>query len=37
MMNLPDLNEARKRTDKEVLYLENDNNIKNMFEGKKYF
>ena len=36
-MNLPDLNEARKRTDKEVLYLENDNNIKNMFEGKKYF
>ena len=23
MMNLPDLNEARKRTDKEVLYLEN--------------
>ncbi len=36
-MNLPDLNEARKRTDKEVLYLENDNNIKNMFDGKKYF
>ena len=36
-MNLPNLNEARKRTDKEVLYLENDNNIKNIFEGKKYF
>ena len=36
-MNLPNLNEARKRTDKEVLYLENDNNIENVFEGKKYF
>ena len=36
-MNLPNLNEARKRTGKEVLYLENDNNIKNIFKGKKYF
>ena len=27
-MNLPDLKEARKRTDKKVDYLENDNNIK---------
>lgn len=36
-MNLPDLKEARKRTDKKVDYLENDNNIKKIFENKKYF
>jgi tRNA-2-methylthio-N6-dimethylallyladenosine synthase len=36
-MNLPDLKKAKIRSDKEVLYLENDNDIKNMFSGKKYF
>ncbi len=36
-MNLPNLKEARIRSDKEVLYLENDNNINNVFDGKKYF
>ena len=36
-MNLTDLKEARKRTDKKVDYLENDNNIKKIFENKKYF
>ncbi|MBE6161310.1 MAG: tRNA (N6-isopentenyl adenosine(37)-C2)-methylthiotransferase MiaB [Firmicutes bacterium] len=36
-MNLPNLKEARVRSDKKVEYLENDNNIKKMFDGKKYF
>ena len=36
-MNLPNLKEARLRTSKEVKYLENDNNIKEVFKGKKYF
>lgn len=36
-MNLPNLKDARIRSDKEVKYLENDNNIENVFEGKKYF
>ena len=36
-MNLPNLKEARIRSDKKVKYLENDNNIKEVFKGKKYF
>ena len=36
-MNLPNLKDARIRSDKKVEYLENDNNIIKMFEGKKYF
>lgn len=37
-MNLPNLKEARKRTDKKVeyIYLEDSKN-KNLFEGKKFF
>ena len=36
-MNLPNIKDARIRSDKEVKYLENDNNIEKLFDGKKYF
>ena len=37
-MNLPNINEARKRTDKKVEYIYlNEDYDKSMFKGKKYF
>ena len=40
-MNLPDLNEARKRTSKEILIKTNDyivkENLKDLGQGKKYY
>ena len=37
-MKLPNLNEAKKRTNKEVDYIYlNDKYDKNTFKGKKYF
>ena len=36
-MNLPNIEKARVRSDKEVKYLENDNSIEKLFDGKKYF
>ena len=36
-MNLPNIKDARVRSDKKVEYLENNNNIEKVFVGKKYF
>lgn len=36
-MNLPNMLEARKRTNKEVKHIDLDINIKSLFKGKKYF
>ena len=36
-MNLPDMIEARKRTEKPVKHVELNIELKNIFKGKKYF
>ena len=36
-MHLPDLKEARKRTENKVNYVEHNQEIKKLVEGKKYF
>lgn len=36
-MHLPNMKDAKKRTNQKVLYVENANKVEKKFEGKKYF
>ena len=36
-MHLPNMKDAKKRTNQKVLYVENENKVEKKFEGKKYF